>query len=323
MKNSAFNPDSGPVRCLCTAWLCLLCAIGNADTLVIAHRGASGYLPEHTLPAVAAAHAMGADYIEQDVVLTRDNRAIVLHDTTLERTTDVADRFPGRAREDGHFYAVDFDLSEIRQLIATERRDDNGHAVFPQRFPVDTGTFRIPTLTEEIELIQGLNASTGRDVGIYVELKKPAFHAREGRDLSTVVLQVLHDFGYADADDKVFIQCFDAATLKNLASETEIRLVQLLDEEELTEDLAIEIAEYAYGAGPDIEMLTMAPEFVLAAHEAGIQVHAYTFRADQLLADYDDLDALLEHFLAKLAIDGVFTDHPDLARRYVGDGKRE
>ena len=89
--------------------------------IVIAHRGASGYLPEHTLAAKALAHGMGANFIEQDVVLSKDGTAIVLHDIHLDSTTDVAQRFPGRARADGRFYAIDFDIQEIRQLRVHER----------------------------------------------------------------------------------------------------------------------------------------------------------------------------------------------------------
>jgi len=108
-----------------------------AEPLVIAHRGASGYLPEHTLAAKALAHGQGADYLEQDVVLTADDVPIVLHDIHLDSTTDVADRFPDRARPDGRWYAVDFSLAEVRQLAVGERLGRDGTAAFPGRFPAD------------------------------------------------------------------------------------------------------------------------------------------------------------------------------------------
>ncbi len=155
---------------------------------VIAHRGAPGYLPEHTLAGVAMAHAMGADYIEQDVVLSRDGELLVLHDLTLDAVTDVAERFPGRERQDGRFYALDFDLAEIRTLRVHERRRADGEPAFPGRFARSDVTFRVPTLREEIALIQGLNRSTGRDVGVYVEPKSPAWHRAEGRDLLAACL---------------------------------------------------------------------------------------------------------------------------------------
>ena len=150
-----------------------------AQKIVIAHRGARGYLPEHTLEAKAMAYAQGAHYIEQDLVMTRDDNLIVLHDITLDRTTDVDEKFPDRARSDGRYYAIDFTLEEIRTLNATEGfRTENGEKVQArsQRFPLGKGSFRVPTFQEEIEMIQGLNISTGRDVGIYPEIKQPAFH---------------------------------------------------------------------------------------------------------------------------------------------------
>ena len=109
-----------------------------ADKVVVAHRGASGYLPEHTLASKAMAYAMGADYLEQDVVMTRDGALMVMHDLTLERTTDVEQRFPERAREDGHFYVVDFTLDELRQLRISEPTvvvDGETQPQYPTRFP--------------------------------------------------------------------------------------------------------------------------------------------------------------------------------------------
>ena len=103
------------------------------------------------------AHGMGADYIEQDVLLSRDGELIVLHDLYLDAVTDVAQRYPGRQREDGHYYAIDFDLAEIRTLRVNERRKKNGKPAFPGRFPASNGIFRVPTLREAILLIQGLN----------------------------------------------------------------------------------------------------------------------------------------------------------------------
>jgi len=169
--------------------LMLVAGSGNAlageKKIVIAHRGACGYLPEHTLEAKAMAYGMGADYIEQDVVLTRDDRAVVLHDIHMDTVTDVAKAFPDRKREDGRYYAIDFTLDEIKKLHVTERMDlETGKPVFPGRFPAGKSGFRVPTLEEEIELIQGLNKSTGKDVGIYPEIKSPAWHRSEGKDIS-------------------------------------------------------------------------------------------------------------------------------------------
>jgi len=287
-----------------------------AETLVIAHRGASGYLPEHTLPAVAMAHAQGADFIEQDVVLTKDDVPVVLHDIHLEATTDVAVRFPDRARDDGRFYAIDFTLEEIRSLAVGERRS-KAVAVFPDRFPVADRFLRVPTLAEEIALIQGLNRSTGRETGIYVELKAPDFHEAEGRSFSAAVLNVLYAHGYRDSSDPVFLQCFDEGTLRFLADHTDIRLVQLLEDKQLNEQRARDIAGYAQGVGPWIGFLAEQPEFVAAAQAQGLVVHPFTFRADQLPRGVDSYTALLDFFVGELGVDGVFTDHTDLTRAYL------
>ncbi|ERT13517.1 glycerophosphodiester phosphodiesterase, partial [Photorhabdus temperata] len=134
----------------------------TTDKIVIAHRGASGYLPEHTLPAKAMAYAEGADYLEQDLVMTKDNELVVLHDHYLDRVTDVANKFPDRARQDGRYYAIDFTLPEIKSLKFTEGFDIKNHKQeqnFSGRFPMWKSDFRIHTFQEEIEFVQGLNKS--------------------------------------------------------------------------------------------------------------------------------------------------------------------
>ena len=143
---------------------------------IAAHRGASGYLPEHTLPAKAMAYAMGVDYVEQDVVMTRDGKLMVMHDILVDTTTDVAKKFPDRHRDNGRYYACDFTCDELRTLRVTERFDPKtGKAVFPDRFPDSPIGYQIPTLEEEFYQVQGLNKSTGRNVGVYVEVKEPEF----------------------------------------------------------------------------------------------------------------------------------------------------
>jgi glycerophosphoryl diester phosphodiesterase len=175
------------------------------EFIVIAHRGASGYLPEHTLEGAALAHAMGVDYIEQDVVLTRDDALIVLHDLYLDAVTDVTERFPGRRRDDGRHYVIDFSLAEIRSLRVHERTGPDGAPAFPGRVTDDQRSFRVPTLDEEIQLIQGLNRTTGRDVGLYVEPKAPAWHRAEGKDLVLAVLHLLARHGLTGASDMVLL----------------------------------------------------------------------------------------------------------------------
>lgn len=162
-----------------------LCAMAAGEKkIVIAHRGASGYLPEHTLSAKAMAYAQGADFLEQDLVMTKDDQLVVLHDHYLDRVTNVAERYPDRARKDGRYYAIDFTLAEIKSLKFTEGFSiKNGQKVqtFPGRFPMGKADFRVHTFAEEIEFIQGLNHSTGKNIGIYTEIKAPWFHRRKGR----------------------------------------------------------------------------------------------------------------------------------------------
>lgn len=308
-------------------------ASSSGRPLVIAHRGASGYLPEHTLESAAYAHALGADYIEQDVVLSKDDILVVIHDIHLDTTTDVAARFPGRARADGRFYAIDFTWSELASLTVRERFDAaTGQQVFPGRFPANGARFRLCTLDEQIRLIQGLNQSTGRTAGLYVEFKEPAWHAREGKDLGATLLTALSRHGYAKRSDPVFVQCFEPGALRRLRDElrTELALVQLISsgasQAALTTPEGLRgIAAYAQGVGPAIGLvagvgpngLPMPTTLVRDAHAAGLVVHPYTFRADALPADTTSLAALLDFFLREAGIDGFFTDHPDAGLRAV------
>jgi glycerophosphoryl diester phosphodiesterase len=299
---------------------------------VIAHRGASGYLPEHTLAGAAMAHGMGADYIELDVVLTRDDQLVVLHDLYLDAVTDAAARFPDRGRPDGRRYAIDFMLDEIRTLTVGERLGRDRRATFPDRFPAGERIFRVPTLDEEIRLIQGLNRSTGREVGIYLEPKAPAWHSREGKDLVAAVLDRLAAHGYRTAADKVLLQSFDMEALRRAREElgSSLRMVQLIGENRWRESAAdfeylqteeglARIAQYAQGIGPWLPQVVEVtssgalevPELVRRAHAAGLFVHAYTLRVDQLPDGAGSFDDVVRFLSARVGLDGVFTDHPD------------
>ncbi len=312
---------------------------GQEPPIVIAHRGASGYLPEHTLPGVTMAHAQGAEYIEQDVVLTRDDVPIVLHDIYLEAVTDVAQVFPGRARQDGRYHVLDFTLQEIQQLRVSERRDlKTGAAVFPDRFPMFRSTFRIPTLHEEIELIQGLNRSTGRPAGIYVEIKQPRVHRRAGKDISQIVLQQLHQAGYRDQHDLVFVQCFDALETRRMREElgTRLRLVQLMGDGEEDAEFRTaaglrSIAEYANAIGPDLDCVLKRDEesgsgrptaLVTMAHAENLLVHPYTVRTDALPSGLaSSLNELVQQ-LVDARVDGMFADFPDQTRQAIQQATR-
>jgi glycerophosphoryl diester phosphodiesterase len=319
---------------LTTAISCTLLALCAplAGKTIVAHRGASGYLPEHTLAAKTLAYAQGSDYLEQDAVLTKDGHAIVIHDIYLEGTTDVAAIFPGRARKDGHYYAIDFTLDEIRQLSAHERVNAKGEAVFASRFGPGGPRFEVHTLEEEIEFIQRLNRETGRDVGIYVEIKKPAFHTREGQDITRIVFEILRTHGYAGRDSKCWIQCFDSAALKRLRMEfqCEVRLTQLIGQsgpdEDSQDDYAAmrtanglkEVAHYANAIGPSLSQVLETDEkgqyratsLTQSAHTEGLEVVPYTLRRDSLPAAMTE-SMLLTLLFEEAGVDGVFTDFAD------------
>jgi len=309
---------------------------GDRRTIIVAHRGASGYLPEHTLAAKALAYAMGADFIEQDVVLTKDDHPIVLHDIHLDTTTDVAERFPSRARNDGRFYAVDFTLAEVQRLRVTERIDlETDSANYPDRFPIWKSRFHVHTLAEEIELIQGLNKSTGREVGIYTEVKSPAWHRKQDKDISRIVLDELHAHGYDDKTDAAYLQCFDARELRRIREElkSNLRLIQLIGEnswnearvdfDELRTPTGLdEIAKYADGIGPRIPHVVrgraadgsaIVTPLVAEARRRRLCVHPYTLRADALPEYVSSSEELLEMLVVDAKVDGVFTDFPDRA----------
>lgn len=286
-----------------------------ADKIVIAHRGASGYLPEHTLEAYAFAYALGADYIEPDLVRTKDGRCIALHDIHLQSTTNVEEVFPDRKRDDGQWYAIDFTLAEIKQLSAHER--------LPKRFPAGKSRFEVPTFEEVIELVQGLNATTGRDVGIYPELKEPGFHAKEGQPMEQAVLDILARYGYAGPDAKCFVQCFSPGTLKALRTEykTTLPLILLMGGEQLTESAIADIATYANGIGPDKSLVSKQPEIVQWAHAHGLLVHPYTIRRDVKPPAFATTQDELKKFYFEYDVDGLFTDFADDAVGVLHQGK--
>ena len=308
-------------------WLLISMSTAYADPLVIAHRGASGYLPEHTLAAKAMAHQMGADYLEQDVVLSNDGVPIVLHDRHLDAVSDVAEKFPGRSRKDGRYYALDFTLAEIKTLRISERVNPaSGKAVFPQRFPVHPPLFSIPTLSEELALVQGLNRTTGKNVGIYTEIKSPRWHRQQGYDISRRVLHVLRHFGYEDGSDSAFVQCFDASETRRMREQlgTKLRLIQLLERDGWQgpgskADRLAQIAQYADGIGPPLSLIVVGRRgdrlrvstLTDQAHGLQLLVHPYTLRVDGLpeyVRSYQELVHTLFHVVK---VDGIFSDQPD------------
>ena len=311
----------------------------TSKPVVIAHRGASGYLPEHTLEAKVLAHQMGADFLEQDIVLTKDDVPVVMHDIQLETISDVAQRFPARKRSDGYYYALDFTLAEIKQLHANERiNPKTGRAVYPNRFPLARSSFQIPTLEEELQLIQGLNKTRGRVAGIYPEIKQPGWHRKQGHDVSRIVLPILRRYGYATKLDPCWVQCFEPDEVKRIRTELgwEGHLVFLLQANRKTPDGSdagkwftaagmAELAKVADGIGPALGAIVSGvtkagrkvTDFVQNAHAAKLAVHPYTLRADDLPNFAGSMDDSLELLFTEARIDGLFTDYPDVVVKWL------
>ena len=261
------------------------------EQLVVAHRGASGYLPEHTLEAYTAAYFMGADYIEPDIVSTRDGVLICFHDLYLEKVTDVESVYPQRARVDGHWYAIDFDFAELDRLTV-DGRDDGSW----------TG-MRIPKLEDMLLLVKRLNAQFNKDVGVIPEIKKPVFHASEGHDIVQPTLNMLNATGWVEG--KLILQCFDPATLIKIEQKHpgKYKLLQCVSNFDDVPTL-LDIAKYAYGIGPNRKLILDDPGIVSQAQSLGLAVIPYTF--------LDELE-LSQTFFEEYQVDGIFSNYTDIA----------
>jgi glycerophosphoryl diester phosphodiesterase len=306
---------------------------------VIAHRGASGYLPEHSLTAKAYAHALGADYVEQDIALTRDRVPIVIHDLYLDCISNVADVFPTRSRDDGHYYAIDFNWAEIKTLTAHDRTNpQTGKSQFPGRYGLRNIGADIHTLAEEIEFIQGLNKSTGRNVGFYMEVKNPLFHKKAGMDIGKAIIKILEDYDLNKENSPCLVFCFESSVLKHMRFDLGCRtqMSQLIGEpgteDDPTDDFEFyetseglkEITSYAQAISPPIlELLRLkadgTPEILPLAQKAksvNLQIYPYTLRRDTLPQGVDE-ESVLNLLFSVTNIDGIITDFPDTSVSFL------
>lgn len=321
--------------------------------VLIAHRGASGERPEHTLAAYRLAIEQGADIIEPDLVLTRDGVLVARHENDITETTDVADhaRFADRRTTkviDGQshtgWFTEDFTLAELKTLRARER--------LPQLRRANTaydGREAIPTFAEIIALAKAEGARRGRVIGLYPETKHPTYFASIGLSHEAPLIALLQQEGYTDRNDPVFIQSFEVGNLKALRKRTKLRLIQLMDGDGgpaddprqtyarmASADGLRDMARYADGIGPNKAMVIPrdalgrlgAPTSLVAdAHAAGLLVHPWTFRRENYFlplaltrgvnpAGHGDVDAEIRAYLAA-GIDGLFSDNVTEARRAV------
>ena len=308
--------------------------------LIIAHRGASGYRPEHTLEGYALAIEMGADFVEPDLVPTKDGVLICRHENNLTETTDVAQKFPKRKKIksiDGKkvsgWFSEDFTLNEIKQLRAKERLANRDQSY--------NGLFQIPTFDELIALVKN-KRNQGYHVGIYPEIKHPTYFATLGIDVTNLLITALEKNKLSLNPDEVIIQSFEPSCLKRLASiGSPYRRIQLIGEKDEipfdqyregnTETFSQmissksglkEIASYAYGIGPNKEYIfTLTPDGIFHkvssliedAHDQGLVVHSWTFRTEDVsnVSTISFNDEVKVHLNA--GTDGIFTDYTDLA----------
>lgn len=317
------------------------------EMLIIAHRGASGERPEHTLAAYERAIDQGADYIEPDLVVTKDLVLIARHETELSDTTDVASReeFEGRRREktiDGQrvagWFAEDFTLEEIRTLRARERFPTVRRANL--RF---NGLYQVPTFEEIIRLVRAKEAETGRRIGLYPELKHPNFLLQEaGIDVVDLLVSELRKERLDGADAKVIVQSFEIGPLQRLDRMVDVKLAQLIDStggpadepgisysEMASPSGLADIASYADIVAPDMRLLFDAEgaplDLVRDSVDAGLELHTWTLRKENAFlppklrrgdgeSATGDVNALVGILRAQ-GIGGVFTDHPELVAR--------
>lgn len=315
------------------------------EPIIIAHRGASGERPEHTIASYALAIEQGADFIEPDLVLTKDGVLVARHENEISETTDVADKpqFADRKTTkmiDGQkmtgWFTEDFTLAELKTLRAKER--------LPLLRKANTaydGQFEIPTFEEIILLAKTQEKESGRRIGIYPETKHPSYFASIGLPHETPLLALLEKHGYTQKDDPLFIQSFEVGNLKALRGKTKLRLIQLMSKDDGPADNPVAryadmatpaglkaIATYADGIGVEKAMVisrTMLgnldgpTQLVADAHAAGLDVHVWTFRRENYFlplaqksginpAAHGDLVAEIKAFL-DAGIDGFFSDN--------------
>jgi glycerophosphoryl diester phosphodiesterase len=318
--------------------------------LIIGHRGAAGYRPEHTLASYELAARMGADYIEPDLVSTKDHVLVARHEPNITDTTDVADHpeFAGRKTTktiDGvtqtGWFTDDFTLAELKTLRAKERLP-----LVRQRNTIYNGHYQVPTFQEVIDLSKQLSRELARPIGIYPETKHPTYFRSEGLPLEELLVQTLNRNGLNRPGAKVFVQSFEVNNLKALNKVLRVPIVQLLDAPNLKPadtsgktygEIATaaglkDVATYADGVGPSKDYIiprdasghSLAPTtFIADAHAAGLVVHPYTFRNENQFLPLEDRsnggvdpnaygDAFAEdkRFFAA-GVDGIFTDNSD------------
>ncbi len=324
--------------------------------LVIGHRGASGYLPEHTLEAYRKAIEMGADFIEPDVVVTKDGHLVARHEPNITATTDVSQRPEFAARKttrlvdgvkESGWFVTDFTLAELRTLRAKQANAARSKAF--------DGQFLVPTLREILDLAKEESAKRGRSIGVYPETKHPSYHVTEGLLIEPRLLALLAEYGYTQKDSPIIIQSFEVSNLKELRAKTQLRLVQLIDGDDVDAqgnvtlaapydkpyDFALgkdkrtfkdmlspaglaEIRSYADGIGP------WKPYLASAAYQMGADGKPKDLNGDGKLSDADRVALPPTEVVKNAHAAGLFvhaytfrSEAPGLVSNYQGDPRAE
>lgn len=296
---------------------------------ILSHRGACGYLPEHSLEGHQLAIDLGTDYVEPDLCLSKDGVFILMHDITLDESTDVTQHSEFADRYRGGFYVSDFTVAELKTLKLKQRLSN--------RTTLYNGYFTIPTFDEFIELVKmNYNSNGGKTIGIYPELKQPAYHNSLGfeKRMEDMLLESLTRAGYVlsgvSQDMKmvhpVVIQCFDPNSLQYLRNLTDVPLIRLLyDTDPWDEDTLISISEYAQAVGPNkVKFIDVsyaeAQKRVAMARDRKLAIHPYTFRQEATYVSsqfQSNPDIEAAYFYGCLGMDALFSEFPDRMRQIV------
>lgn len=325
----------------------LLCATAASSLaekkIIIASNGAGKKFIEHTLPAITFAACKDIDYVELHVVMTADDQLIVFRDLTLDRLTDAMDLFPGRSREDGSYYVIDFALDEIRQMRLTNDKASDADA--------RQLSLAIPTLKEELALIRRLESILAKPIGISLEIRDPRFHSDAGKDISSASLDILKNNNYVDDSSKIFIQCFDPDELRRIHGRLmpekgmQLPLIQLTgnnDKNALQQENFEQVADngwlYSYSGlkiissyaaavglpaarvmGKDGSLLLA--DYIAAGHKYGLSVFVYSLnsRPEDLPPFAESFPSLIDFYLRKADIDGFYTDDFSEALKLVNN----
>jgi glycerophosphoryl diester phosphodiesterase len=282
---------------------------------IIAHRGASGYLPEHTLGAYTLAIDLGCDFIEPDLVFTKDGELVVRHDIYLSDSTDVRDHDEFLTRRRTHklhgkpdWFVEDFTLEELKTLRCRQ--------AFPGRSKDYDGLFEILTFDELLAFAQKKSAEKGRKLGVYPETKKPDYYKKIGFDFVGPLLTYLKKYDYHEPDGSVYLQSFEPRILMRLAKKTKLPLIFLLEDKFKFAFLMKVIARYVQGIGPSKSLLVRDKKstgLLEKAHRVGLEVHPWTFRNDQVGPGFATPEEELGFFI-NLGVDAFFTDFTDTGK---------